>query len=321
MEILSLVKGILTNNNIRYKDVTPVTGGFNNKVLNVDNKYILKIGNSEESLNIFRNEEELFIKIGKSANVPEILHVGSYENYAYQIQVYIEGEKIFNKWSRIENQRKIRIIDSLAIQLKGLHGHNLSNSFGRWSEVDLVSNTWREYITKLFNTSIKYVQDSNSGIGASIIDSWVSFFEANIDLLVDSQKSTLHGDVWFENIIVDKNDNVTLIDFEYILTAPIEFELVIPELISMYPNLVSSQHYKTGDFSDFVPLLLQSYPDLMKIANLREKVDLYQFVYNLYKYRLRREWELRNDPTSIKFPDYLLARTYNFIMKEGVRMF
>ena len=135
----------------------------------------------------------------------------------------------------------------------------------------------------------------------------------------------VHGDLSLVNILADQGKLSALLDFEYALQAPADYELWVTESFCLYPNDYAEEDhedYCSADFASFIPLLRKHYPALFEIPHLRERVNIYHLAAALSNYLAWRKDNLsRIPPDKMAAKEFYMARITNFIFRNGTRMF
>jgi Ser/Thr protein kinase RdoA (MazF antagonist) len=151
------------------------------------------------------------------------------------------------------------------------------------------------------------------------------YFVTHKHVLEGGAPALLHGDLTMINILVNGGNISALIDFEYAMMAPVDYELWAMEAFCLYPNDYAEEDreiFSTADFAGFFPLLRKYYPELFETPNLRRRMNLYQIDAGLSSYVAWRKDNLqRYPPEKMAAKEFYLARISNFVFEHGVRMF
>lgn len=98
---------------------------------------------------------------------------------------------------------------------------------------------------------------------------------------MDNDFRLIHGDLHFDNILIDSNNNIKVIDFERALIAPIDYELDIFLRMcynpSKYASLEEEKYVNINDYKDIPKHLKEYYPEIFNF----EYFDIRHLIYDL----------------------------------------
>ena len=282
----------LLNNKMKKIDI-----GFTNLVYDCNNKYIIKICINSNNEKRFQNEIDFYLKNKYNKYIPKLYkyHIKEtkYE-YSYMILEKINGESLYFKWHSFNEEQRKDIINKISILMKSIH--KIKYSSYDWSlfiKKKLIHNLKLCSKYKIFN------ENENKNINY-IINSCSIYLKSNDLRLV-------HSDIHFDNILIDKNNNLKIIDFERSLFAPIDYELDI--FLRMcnnpikYANKDAEKYINIKDYINIPKYLKEFYPEIFDF----EYYEIRHLVYDL-------ETNMRLLP---KFPEdkKLKYRVLNIINK------
>jgi hypothetical protein len=95
----------------------------------------------------------------------------------------------------------------------------------------------------------------------------------------------VHGDLHFENVLWDGSRITALLDFEWAHGAPREVDLDIFFRFCAYPFLHVAEDYehmtRAEDYAAIPYWLADDYPDLFRVPNLFERMQIYCIAYDI----------------------------------------
>lgn len=117
------------------------------------------------------------------------------------------------------------------------------------------------------------------------VDFLEEFRQTRLPKIMESQDPCLvYNDAHFDNFLLD-GDKVYLIDFDRVLYGSVDYELLIIKSMLDAPHKFASE----VDEPNVVPehyvgiweILMDNCPQMFKFEYIKERVFIYQFVYNL----------------------------------------
>ena len=136
-----LIKIIFEKHGLEARTVQPLSGGQVNRVYLVNDAYVLRIGSREDAYQRLKQETELLQHLAGRLPVPIVIAFGEQEGMVYQIQHFIQGQKLHSAWKSLSPGEKDSLVIELAAALKTLHKASLSAS----QAAPQPPSTWREY--------------------------------------------------------------------------------------------------------------------------------------------------------------------------------
>ncbi len=322
MEII--VKAICRKEGITCQTVQALTGGQVNAVFLVDGKYILRIGAREDAGQRLERETIILQNLVGQLPVAKVLAFDQEQGYFYQIQQYMPGEKLYVIWKTLTADVQEEIAAELAVHLKVLHSANyLDFSEGRQDSNRYA--TWGDYLTDKFHSTIGEIHDLKIRMVPGYIEMAVNYFEENQKVLQEGVPTLVHSDMTLVNILAEDGKVSAILDFEFAMQAPADYELLAMEAFCLYPNDWAEEEnevFCTADFANLIPLIRKHYPELFEIGNLRERLNIYHLYSALSSYL---EWRKANlstiPPERMAAKEFYMGRISNFLWDNGARMF
>ncbi len=260
---------LLRKNGIEAFELTPLCAGFNRKSYSVNNEYVLKI--CVDTNNEFKLEREVgfYKKNGGNGYYPRLIAYDDSKSiipYQYTIEEKLQGRLLFDIWEKLNYSQRIDILTQLLAILQSIH----SPAKGL------------EHYAK--NTVEKYDEYLRKCIDNNVFTSYeIEYLDNLKEIILNSFKNAkmgyIHGDVHFNNIIVD-DLNVKLIDFECYKKAPIDLEFdslnrMIRNPNSFVKNGESGKYYNPKEYLMIMDFFKQSYPSICQQEGFDDRLIIY----------------------------------------------
>ena len=320
----TIVREICRQEGIEGRTVQVLQGGQVNAVFRIDNAYVLRIGARENALQRLQHETALLQSIVNEIPVPRVYAFGQHDGFVYQIQQYLPGQSLFSQWKTLTPQVQENLVAELATYMKILHNRTFPY-FGQGHEDTPPYESWADLLSAKFQQTIDELATLQIRMVPGFLELATAYFDAHEHLLQNGVPVLTHGDLTLANILVDEGKISALLDFEYSMQAPKDYELGVIEAFCLYPNDWADEDnevYCTTDFASFIQLLRKQYPALFEIPHLRERVNLYHLSGNLSSYLAWRKDNLSTiPPERMAAKEFYMAHITNFISNKGIKMF
>ncbi len=320
----ALIEAICRKEGLRCENIQPLHGGQVNRVYRIGEDAVLRIGAREDARLRLRRETDLLQSLPPELPAPKVLAFGELEGQVYQVQRFIPGQKLYAVWRDLSALEQEAVIADLAACMEILHGLKMPR-FGLFFEDDRQMNSWAGYLSASLARTLEDLASFRFRMFPGIVELAKEYFEAHQQVLADASPVLVHGDLSFVNILVHEGKLSALIDFEYAMQAPRDYELWVIEAFCLYPNDYAEEEnevFCTGDFARVFPLLQKHAPGLFATPHLRERVNLYHLEAALGSYTAWRKANLPAiPPEKMASKEFYLARIANFIFRRGVRLF
>jgi aminoglycoside phosphotransferase (APT) family kinase protein len=316
------VAGICAQEGIAAQDIRPLEGGQLNQVYLVDDAYVVRIGTRPNSFARLADEAERMQRVAGLMPVPRILAMGQYRGRPYQIQQFIQGEKLHHVWRGLSPSERERIMAELSGYLRSLHGLRFAE-YGRACGDSVGYASWMAYYESAWQNTLAEIETLDIPIPREILALALDYVQEHRHVLRGAKPVLVHRDLWPGNILVRDGSVVAILDFELSVQAPADYELWLMERFCLYPNDYAEENWEvfsTADFADYLPLLREHYPELFATPHLRERLNLYHLLESLRSYV---SWRRSLDPTYTvgPFPLQPVAVLMNVLFEHGTRMF
>jgi len=319
-----IVRAICQQEGIPSRNIQVLSGGQVNAVFRVDREYVVRIGMREDAYQRLKRETDLLRSLAGEIPVPKILAFGLRDGFVYQIQQYLPGHKLYSVWNTLRPVEQETVVAQLVDSLKILHRRTTSSFGSAGADVPQFAS-WSDYLSDKFNQTLQEIQRLNIRILPGFVELATTYFEEHRHVLQNSLPCLVHGDLTLVNVLVDQGQLSAVLDFEYALQAPKDYELWTMEAFCLYPNDWAEVDHAvccTADFTGFFPLFQKYYPEMFETPHLRERVNLYQLDAALGSYLAWRKDNISSiPPERMAAKEFYMARITNFIFRHGTRMF
>ena len=320
----NIARAICQKEGITARKIEVLTGGQVNQVFLVDGEYVVRIGARDDAAARLQRETELIKSFEGKISVPRIYAFGQYEGLVYQIQQYLPGKKLYSVWKDYAPDVQEGIVAELAAHLKMLHSVRYP-FFGDGHTDTQRYDSWLDYFSDHFKRTLEEIDALHIRMVPGFLELAANYFDEHKHVLQEGVPVLVHGDVSLVNLLVDGGKLSALLDFEYSVQAPLDYELCVMEEFCLYPNDYAEEDqeiYCTADFASFIPLLRKHYPALFAVPHLRERLNLYHLATALGSYLGWRKSNLDTiPPDRMAAKEFYMARITNFTFRHGTNMF
>ena len=316
----TLVESICEKENLPITSCSPVSGGQINQVFLINDSFILRIGGRADAFQRLSRETSILRLLAPLIPAPQVTAFNTFENYTYQIQTYLRGEKLYKVWTSFTPLEKDRLIQALAAHLRKIHAIQYPTCGYPFDPLDQALS-WPGYFDALFHRTLAEYESHRLPFPPELLEDVKDFYAQNKSLIADRPASLIHCDLWPGNLLVHEGQISAFLDFEYAMAAPKEYELVVMEQFCLYPNDYAEEGFEkfnVGDFADYLQRLRRAYPELFSVPHLRQQLDLYHIEHGLRDFLEWGKDRARISPAARVHP---VARVSNFLFAHGARLF
>ena len=321
------VQAICQRERIAVETIQLLSGGMVNQVFLVNGQYVVRIGARENAFERLRYEAELLQQLAGQIPVPAVLAFGEQEQRAYQIQEFVRGQKLYLIWDQLGSAGQERLVAEFAGYRQILGAVRFAD-FGMVFEPAQRCASWEAFLSAKFQRTLAEISALQIHVEPGFAELAQQYFAEYRHTLAGDISALVHGDLWLGNILVDEGRISALLDFEFALHAPPDYELHILESFCLYPNdyaeedAAVSRTFSTADFSGFFKLLRKYDAGLFETPHLRERVNLYHLLSTLTSYL---EWRKVNHAT-IPYHQpaargFYMPKITNFTSNHSARLF
>lgn len=318
------VRAICRNEGLPCGSIEALQGGQVNQVFLVGGAYVVRIGEREDAYERLKNETELMQSLEGQFPAPRVLAFGQAEGRVYQVQTYVKGKKLYKVWKDLTPREQEGIAEQIGAALQVLHARSFAQ-FGIGRADARHYSTWADFIAAHLQETLEDIRHYRFQMEAGFVEMALEYIDAHKHVLAGGTPTLVHGDLTMVNILAEGGKMTALLDFEYALQAPADYELWTMEAFCLYPNDWAEEDnevFCSADFASFIPLLRKSYPALFETPHLRERMNIYHLDAALSSHIAWRKSNLdRIPPESMAGKHFYMARITNFTFGHGARMF
>lgn len=265
----NLIKRILKKEKINYKQIKKSTSGFTNVVYFVD-QMVIKIALDEEKKKKLEKEIDIYKNI-KLTNIPKYITSGEIENCLYLIISKVNGNALYSIWHSLSNFEKEKCIEQIAKILKAFNNQNANFLNKEYKICD-----WENFV-------IGKLKENKKGLDELGIDTGkISEFLEHNNLFKENSYGLIYNDAHFDNFLYDSG-NVFLIDFDRVIYAAIDYEMLIFKTMCDNPSKFASEEDEVNildeDFIKVYDWFKKYYKELFMVSNIEQRIKIYQFNY------------------------------------------
>jgi aminoglycoside phosphotransferase (APT) family kinase protein len=277
---------------VSLENIIKINSSNNNQVFNLWN-YILKI--SKKSYNL-KNEFTILKKL-KWKYFPKWLYYFEYKKKYYLIISKLDWKTLDNYWLVYSIKKQQKILWKVTKNLKIIHSIKKSNFnfYINWEKKQF----WDYFEVldyKLKTTKKRAFQ--NPFINHNELEKLLKIFYKNKDCFVWEKPVLIHNDLWYMNILVNKDWLTCIIDFEDSCFAPKQVEL-----FRIYRHLIAAKNYLEENPQDYKEIdFLVKFLDFLK-ENYKELFDYVKeqkLIYDIVSYfsmlsKFEKNWYKHED--------------------------
>ena len=332
-----LVAAICRKEGLGMGDVQVLSGGQVNRVYLLDGTTVLRIGGRADAAARLKQESALLSSLAGDMPVPRVLAWGELDGQAYQVQTRLKGQKLSELWTVLSAREQDGIAAELAEALQVLHSRGAGDygplgpdGFGKpdaesqgWRPAPPPS--WESYLCADFEHTLAEIRALGLRMMPGFVELAQAYFEQHRAQLAGGAAVLVHSDLTLVNLLAQDGHLTGILDFEFALYAPRDYELWAMEAFCLYPDdwgEEGQKSYCSADFASFLPLLRRHYPALFDCEqSLRERLNLYQLNTALSSYLDWRKDNLAQiPPERMAAKEFYMARITNFLSSHGARM-
>ena len=254
--------------------IEKITYGYTNKIYSINGKYILKICINDKNRGNFKRASLFCQKYAERINCPQIIYSCLDCDNVWQIEEQFNGENLFFKWNKLDKYEKDDVIRKICRELRKVHEIPITEVF----ESDFNPEDWKKKFEKDIFKKIDYLENK----GLKFVDLYKRIKEyivQNLETLNEVNFKVCHTDIHFDNIMIDDNNNITILDYDRLRIASLDYELNIFNIMSKTPELVANnkikEEVKKEDYSDILSIMQRNYPEMFEFKNLNERLNIY----------------------------------------------
>ena len=225
----TIIQKIEKKINEKIISIKQINSGYSRMAFMINDRYILKIVNNPVKDNDTIKEVKFLLNNDNLEFIPKVIF-SDFTKKSFPCVFYLErkinGESLLLKWPLLKENEKQQILVQLLEKLDKLHSLDYNSHFDN-NCLDLLLKEYDNYLNKIIESNILNKEKIYYLYELKNIIPKV-FEGAKIGLI--------HGDLHFNNILVNANNEISIIDFEKIKRSFVERELDPINRMSRNPN-------------------------------------------------------------------------------------
>lgn len=224
----AIIKAIEKNINEKIISIKQINSGYSRIVFMINDKYILKIVTSPIKDNDTIKEVD-FLLNNNLEFIPKVIFSDFTKKsipYLYYLERKINGKSLLLKWPLLKENEKYQILIQLLENLEKLHSLDYNSNFNN-NCLDSLLQEYDNYLNKIIDSNILNKEKI-----------YYLYELKNIipKLLEGAKTGLIHGDLHFNNILINSANKISIIDFERLNFSFVEREFDPINRMSRNPN-------------------------------------------------------------------------------------
>lgn len=224
-----VIQIIEKNINEKITSIKQITSGYSRMAFMINDRYILKIVNNPVKDNDTIKEVNFLLNNDNLEFIPKVIFSDFTKKsfpFVFYLERKINGESLLLKWPLLKENEKQQILVQLLEKLDKLHSLDYNSHFDN-NCLDLLLKEYDNYLNKIIESNILNKEKI-----------YYLYELKNIipKLFEEAKTGLIHGDLHFNNILVNDDNKISIIDFEKIKRSFVERELDPINRMSRNPN-------------------------------------------------------------------------------------
>lgn len=225
----TIIQKIEKKINEKIISIKQINSGYSRMAFMINDRYILKIVNNPVKDNDTIKEVKFLLNNDNLEFIPKVIF-SDFTKKSFPCVFYLErkinGESLLLKWPLLKENEKQQILVQLLEKLDKLHSLDYNSHFDN-NCLDLLLKEYDNYLNKIIESNILNKEKIY----------YLYELKNIIPKVFEGAKTGLiHGDLHFNNILVNANNEISIIDFEKIKRSFVERELDPINRMSRNPN-------------------------------------------------------------------------------------
>lgn len=225
----TIIQKIEKKINEKIISIKQINSGYSRMAFMINDRYILKIVNNPVKDNDTIKEVKFLLNNDNLEFIPKVIF-SDFTKKSFPCVFYLErkinGESLLLKWPLLKENEKQQILVQLLEKLDKLHSLDYNSHFDN-NCLDLLLKEYDNYLNKIIESNILNKEKIY----------YLYELKNIIPKVFEGAKTGLiHGDLHFNNILVNANNEISIIDFEKIKRSFVDRELDPINRMSRNPN-------------------------------------------------------------------------------------
>ena len=262
------------------QSIERITYGYTNKIYSINGRYILKICTNERNRENFKRASLFCQKYFESINCPKILYSCFDTDNAWQIEEQAKRENLFFKWNQLNKYEKEDVIRKICTELRKIHEIPVTDVF----KSNFEPEDWKKKFEKDILKKIDSLENKGLNL-ACLFERIKEYMARNLETLDETDCRVCHTDMHFDNIMIDDDNNITILDYDRLRISSIDYELNSFNIMSKTPELVANdelkERVKKEDYNEILSMIQENYPEMFEFGHLNERLNIYALKHYL----------------------------------------
>lgn len=263
-------------------EIKKISYGYTNQIYSINDKYIIKICINENNYKNFQRASEFCKKYYGTINCPRIIYscLDPKNRNMWQIEEKAKGVNLSFKWGRFNYKEKESVVSKICESLKSIHNIPVEDVF----ENGMKTNDWIEKFKKDIEKKIDSLTKKEINF-SELYDSIRNYVDKNIEALDETDFRICHTDMHFDNILIDDENNITILDYDRLRISSLDYELNIFNVMQRTPTIIVNDEMKNrvkkDEYAEILELLSKEYKEMFKFEQLDKRLNIYAIKHYL----------------------------------------
>lgn len=285
-----VIQIIEKNINEKIISIKQITSGYSRMIYQINDKYILKIVTNPIKDNSTIKEVKFLLNNNNLDFIPKVIFSDFTKKsfpYVYYLERKINGESLLLKWPLLKESEKQQVLVQILEKLEKLHSLDYNSHFNNKC-LDLLLKEYDNYLSKIIDSNI---------LNKKKIRYLYELMHIIPNLFEGAKTGLIHGDLHFNNILVNDDNKISIIDFEKLKHSFIERELDPINRMSRNPNSFNTNSkiiLTAYDFRNIMNFIKDNY-ELINGDKFDDRLLLFDCLNSLMWLEQYPKYELYND--------------------------
>jgi aminoglycoside phosphotransferase (APT) family kinase protein len=242
--------------------------GFANDVYSVDDKYIFKIAKDKLYSDYIKKDIYYCRLFQNKLPVPKVLYTGELDGKAYFIYKKIKGDNLYDVWHLSNEKQRESYIKQICDILRAINGYPYED----------LGKSWQEFVYSKMIAYIKLFRGQGI-LDKKLTDKLRSYIEKNKKALEIEKIALVDWDLHFDNLLVSGGKIVGRLDFERVMTASLDYQMVLVKRMVRNPKKYASENAEkfvvVKDYANLMNWYKEFYPEMFEFPEIDMRLNLY----------------------------------------------
>jgi hygromycin-B 7''-O-kinase len=216
--------------------------------------------------------------------IPQVVKYGGIIGADWTVVERIPGQILSRCWPSMSREQRRAAVSNLAFRLRHLHQWVCPEPIPSIESPQLLDSSERHPVERVVS-ALSRAQDLEHVDPVMILEAKAIVRDSASALEPFDQKTFVHGDLHFENVMWDGEQITAILDFEWSRAAPPDLELDVLLRFCAYPDLHVAEDYehltRAEDYADVPWWLAEDYPELFDVPRQLERMRIYAIAFEV----------------------------------------